>query len=149
MEIILLEKIQNLGDLGALVNVKSGYARNYLIPQGKAVWATADNKVEFEQQRAELESVASDKLNSARARASKMEGVNLEIVAKASEEGHLFGSVTNIEIAEAMVEKELEIQKSEIILSEGPIKTIGDHSVHISLHPEVQLEIAVTVIAEQ
>lgn len=148
MEIILLEKIQNLGDLGTLVNVKSGYARNYLIPQGKAVWATADNKAEFEKDRAELEVAAAGKLDSAKARASAMEGISLEITAKASEEGHLFGSVTNIELAEALLTRDIEIQKSEIILSEGPIKSIGHHSVHISLHPEVQFDIAVTVVAE-
>ena len=149
MEIILLEKVQNLGDLGDLVDVKAGYARNYLIPQGKATFATEQNKSEFEQRRKELEKSAASRLDSARSRAQQMDGLVLEIVRKASEEGKLFGSVSSADIAETVAGRGLTLEKSEIHLDEGALKTAGEHDITISLHPEVHFNIKIIVIAEE
>jgi len=149
MEIILLEKVQNLGDLGDLVDVKAGYARNYLIPQGKATFATEQNKSEFEQRRKELEKSAASRLDSARSRAQQMDGLVLEIVRKASEEGKLFGSVSSADIAETVTGRGLTLEKSEIHLDEGALKTAGEHDITISLHPEVHFNIKIIVIAEE
>lgn len=149
MEIILLEKVQNLGDLGDLVDVKAGYARNYLIPQGKATFATEQNKSEFEQRRKELEKSAASRLESARSRAQQMDGLVLEITRKASEEGKLFGSVSTIDIAETVTGRGLTLEKSEIHLDEGSLKTAGEHDVAISLHPEVHFNIKIIIIGEE
>jgi len=148
MDIILLEKIRNLGDLGAQVSVKPGYGRNYLIPQGKAVRATKENKEIFETRRAELEANAKDSLAKAEARATDFENVVLEITRRASEEGKLFGSVAITDIIEAVTAIGKELDKVEVNLPEGAIKVVGDHSVDISLHPEVNLSLKITVIAE-
>ena len=148
MEIILLEKVRNLGDLGEQVRVRPGYARNYLIPQGKAVPATAENKQAFEARRAELEKANAEALAAARARAATLEGATLQIVAKAGEEGKLFGSVGPADIAEAAGEAGFELAKAEVILSEGPIKVVGDYQVKAALHPEVQVTLTVSVVAE-
>jgi len=148
MEIILLEKIRNLGDLGAQVSVKPGYGRNYLIPHGKAVRATKENKEVFESRRAELEANAMDALAKAQARAAELENVAIEIARRASEEGKLFGSVAITDIIEAVAAIGKELDKVEVNLPEGAIKVIGEHTVDISLHPEVNLSLKVTVISE-
>lgn len=148
MEIILLEKIQNLGDLGDVVTVKPGYARNYLIPQGKASFATEESKAEVERRRQELEAAAQQRLKEARARAETLQGFVVEVSRKASEEGTLFGSVSTADIAETVTVRGADLEKSEIDLSEGPLKTLGEHEVPVSLHPEVQLSIKVIVVAE-
>jgi len=149
MEIILLEKVQNLGDLGDLVDVKAGYARNYLIPQGRATFATEQNKAEFEQHRKELEKAAASRLEDARLRERQMDGLVLEIIRKASEEGKLFGSVSTVDIAETVTGRGMTLEKSEIHLDEGALKTAGEHEIAISLHPEVHFNIKVIVVAEE
>lgn len=148
MQIILLEKIVNLGNLGDLVTVKPGYARNYLVPKGLATVATAENIKMFESRRMELEKASADKLQAAKARANELEGQSVEIAGRASDEGKLFGSVGVIEIADAFTAKGLEITKAEIQLPEGPIKAIGEYEVAASVHPEVNFTIVVKVVAE-
>ena len=148
MEIILLEKIRNLGDLGQQVSVKPGYGRNYLVPQGKAVRATKENQEAFEGRRAELEAAASDSLSKAQARAAEFDGVVIEIARRASEEGKLFGSVAITDIIEAVTATGKELDKVEVNLPEGAIKVIGEHDVDVSLHPEVSLVLKVSVTAE-
>lgn len=148
MQVILLEKIVNLGNLGDLVTVKPGYARNYLVPQGLATVATEANLKRFEERRLELEKASADKLQAAQARAEELAGQTVEIAGRASEEGKLFGSVGVIEISEAFAAKGLEVAKSEIQLPEGPIKLVGDYEVNVSVHSEVSFTINVTVVAE-
>ena len=148
MEIILLEKIRNLGALGDQVKVRAGFARNYLIPYGKAVVATAENKTKFEARRAELEKVQADALGKARARAETLTSAKVQIARKVSEDGTMFGSVGTRDIADAMQQAGFELAKSEIHLSAGPLKTVGDHEVAVSLHPEVNITIIVSVVAE-
>jgi len=148
MEVILLEKIRNLGDLGEQVNVRPGYGRNYLIPSGKAVSANAKNKALFEARRTELEKAQAEALKIAQARAEKMAGATVQIVRKTGEEGTLFGSVGTADIAEAMTQAGFTLAKSEIHLSQGPLKEIGDHEIAISLHPEVHFKIIVSVVGE-
>lgn len=148
MQIILLEKIVNLGNLGDLVNVKPGYARNYLVPQGLATVATAENIKIFESRRMELEKASADKLQAAKARANELNGQSVEIAGRASDEGKLFGSVGVIEIADAFTAKGLEITKAEIQLPEGPIKAVGEYEVAASVHPEVNFTVTVKVVAE-
>ena len=148
MEIILLEKIRNLGDLGDQVTVKPGYGRNYLIPQGKAVRASKENQEIFESRRAQLEAAASEALSKAQARAAELEGVVIEIARRASEEGKLFGSVAVSDIIEAVKATGKELDKVEVNLPEGAIKVIGEHDIDISLHPEVSLTLKVLVTAE-
>ena len=148
MEIILLEKIRNLGDLGSQVSVKPGYGRNYLVPQGKAVRATKENMKVFESRRTELEANAKDALSKAEARAAEFEDVAIEIAHRASEEGKLFGSVAITDIIEAVSATGKHLDKVEVNLPEGAIKVVGEHTVDISLHPEVNLSLKVTVIAE-
>ena len=148
MDVILLEKIRNLGDLGAQVSVKPGYGRNYLIPQGKAVRATKENQEVFDSRRAELEANAMDALAKAQARAAEFEDVTIEIARRASEEGKLFGSVAITDIIEAAAAIGKQLDKVELNLPEGAIKIVGEHTVDISLHPEVNLSLKVNVIAE-
>ena len=148
MEVILLEKIRNLGDLGQQVSVKAGYGRNYLVPQGKAVSATKANQEAFEGRRAELEAAASSALSKAEARAAEFEGVVIEIARRASEEGKLFGSVAITDIIEAVTATGKELDKVEVNLPEGAIKVIGEYDVVVSLHPEVSLTLKISVIAE-
>jgi large subunit ribosomal protein L9 len=148
MEVILLEKIRNLGDLGDQVSVKPGYGRNYLVPQGKAVSATKENQEAFEGRRAELEAAASDALSKAQARAAQFDGVVIEIARRASEEGKLFGSVAITDIIEAVTAVGKELDKVEVNLPEGAIKVIGEHDVDVSLHPEVSLVLKISVSAE-
>ena len=149
MEIILLEKIINLGELGDIVNVKDGYGRNYLIPQGKAKRATDSNKAEFEVKRAELEKQQAALLKAAQKRAKDLDGFVLEVTQKSGIDGKLFGSVTNIDITEALVNGGKEVVKSEIRMPDGPLKNTGEHLITLSLHQEVNVEIKVTVIGEE
>ncbi len=149
MNVILLEKIRNLGDLGQEVRVKPGYGRNYLLPYGKAVVASEDNRAKFEARRAELEKAQADSLSAAQSRADKMDGATVQIVVKAGEEGKLFGSVGAKEIADALTETGFEAERSEVLLPEGPIKEIGDQEIALALHPEVSVKIIVSVVAEQ
>ena len=148
MQVILLEKIVNLGKLGDLVNVKPGYARNYLVPQGLATVATEANIAVFEERRAELEKASADKLQAAQARAKELTGKSVEIASKASDEGRLFGSVGLVEISEAFAAKGMEISKSELQLPEGPFKMIGEYEVLAIVHSEVSFSVNVVVVAE-
>jgi large subunit ribosomal protein L9 len=148
MEIILLEKVANLGTLGDIVKVKDGFGRNFLIPQGKAKRATVANKAEFEARRAELEKQQADILAAAKARAEKLSGQTVEIAQKAGEDGRLFGSVTTLDIATALTAKGLEVAKSEVRLPAGPLKAIGEFPVSIALHHDAVVDITVNVIAE-
>ena len=148
MQVILLEKIINLGNLGDLVTVKPGYARNYLVPKGLATIATEENIKIFEERRQELEKASADKLQAAKARAKELDGQSVEIASKASDEGRLFGSVGLIEISEAFAAKGMELNKAEIQLPEGPFKMIGTYEVAASIHAEVNLTVNVTVVAE-
>ena len=149
MQVILLEKIRNLGGLGEEVKVKSGFARNYLVPYGKAVVANDDNRKQFEARRAELEAAQADALGKAQARATKLDGATVQIVRKVSEDGKLFGSVGMRDIIEAITVAGFEVEKSEIHFDHGPIKDIGDYEVAVSLHPEVNIKIHVSVIGEK
>jgi large subunit ribosomal protein L9 len=148
MDLILLEKVQNLGDLGDLVKVKAGYGRNYLVPQGKAALANKENMALFEARRAELEAAAKDKLGQAQVRQSSLVDVVVEVTANASEEGNLYGSIGPREIAAAVSALGHEINKSEVIMGEGPIRTVGEFDVHVQLHTDVEAIIKVIVNPE-
>lgn len=148
MELILLEKVQNLGDLGEKVKVKPGYGRNYLVPTGKAVPATAKNLADFEARRAELEKVAWKKLSTAEERKTALEGFEVTLSANASDEGKLYGSIGPREIALAVTEKGIQLEKSEVVMGEGPIRYTGEHVVLAHLHADVETEIKVTVNPE-
>ena len=147
MEIILLEKIRNLGNLGDKVVVKAGYGRNYLIPQNKAVFATEKNIEHFEQRRADLEKKAQQELAKAEQRAAKLNDTTVVISAMASDEGKLYGSVGVNEIKDALIAKSLEISKREIMMPEGPIHSIGDYIVEIHVHSDVIANLQVQVVA--
>jgi large subunit ribosomal protein L9 len=149
MQVILLEKISNLGDLGDVVNVKDGFGRNFLIPQGKAKRATEANKAEFEARRAELEKQQAALIKAAEKKAKDLEGFKLDVKQKAGIDGKLFGSVTNIDIAEALTAAKHEVEKSEIRMPDGPIKTTGEHEITIALHHDVTVQIMVSVTAEE
>ena len=149
MEIILLQKVDNVGGIGDLVRVKSGYARNYLIPQGKATLATAENKAKFELRRAELEAKAAAEVAAAQARAKKLEGLTLKIEMQAGAEGKLFGSVGTVDIAEAIAKQGVEVERSEIRLPDGPLRTVGDHQVVLHLHTDVNVEIKIVIEAAE
>jgi large subunit ribosomal protein L9 len=148
MNVILLERIGNLGDLGEEVVVKPGFARNFLIPQGKAVRATTENRAVFEERRAELERLANERLGEARERAGKLEGVSITIVVKAGEEGKLYGSVGTQDIADAVAAKGVEIEKSEVRLPEGTIRAVGEYEIDVQLHSDVLVTIALAVVPE-
>lgn len=148
MEIILLEKVANLGALGDIVKVKDGFGRNFLIPQGKAKRATESNKAEFEARRVELEKQQADILAAAKVRADKLAGQTVEIAQKAGEDGRLFGSVTNHDIAAALTVAGTELSKSEVRLPNGSLKAVGEFPVSIALHHDVVVDITVKVIAE-
>lgn len=148
MQIILMEKVLNLGQLGDVVKVKQGYARNFLIPQGKAKRATEANIKEFEGRRAELEKVAGEKLAAAQARAEKLEGLMVQIPAKAGVDGRLFGSVTNADVAEALSKQGVEVKKFEVQLPNGPMKHVGDFPITLHLHTDVNANITVSVLGE-
>ncbi|MEW5880906.1 MAG: 50S ribosomal protein L9 [Pseudomonadota bacterium] len=149
MQVILLEKVVNLGGLGDVVKVKEGYARNYLIPQGKARRATEAAIKEFEARRAELEKAQSEKLAAAQAVGEKLNGLVLTIPAKAGVDGRLFGSVTNFDIAEALGKQGFQVAKGQIRMPQGPLKMVGEHKVSVALHTDVVVEVGVTVVPEQ
>lgn len=148
MKVILLEKVANLGSLGDIVEVKNGYARNFLIPQGYAKRANAENLKDFEARRAEYERNQADVLANAEVRQSKIQGQVFEIAAKAGVDGKLFGSVTSFDIVEAVKKVGVEIKKSEVTLPNGPLKTVGEFDVSIILHHDVQVNIKVNVVSE-
>lgn len=149
MDVILLEKVVNLGSLGDQVKVKSGYARNFLLPKGKAVMATRDNVAKFEERRAELEAKVAEQVAEARVRAEKLAALGgVTIAANAGEEGKLFGSVTAADIAEALTAGGVEVSKSELKMPEGPIRTIGEHDLMVQLHNDVEQTVRITVVAE-
>ena len=149
MEVILLEKIANLGALGDRVTVKAGYGRNYLIPQAKAVAATADNVEAFESRRAELEKEAAQILSAAEARATAVAALELTISANAGEEGKLFGSVGARDIAQAAADAGVELDRSEIRLPDGPVRVVGEYAIEVGLHPEVETSLKVIVVPEE
>jgi large subunit ribosomal protein L9 len=149
MQVILLEKVVNLGNLGEVVRVKDGYARNFLIPQRKARRATATAVAEFEAKRAELEKVANEKLVAAQAQGEKLSGTTVQIKQKAGVDGRLFGSVTNADIAAAVTKTGFPVEKAQIRMPEGQLKTVGDYTVSVSLHTDVAVEITVAVTGEQ
>ena len=149
MDLILLEKGTNLGDLGDLVKVKSGFGRNYLVPHGKAVPATKDNLAQFETRRAELEAAAADRLGQAQARESGLAEVVVEISANASDEGNLYGSIGPREVASAVSAIGHEISKAEVVMGEGPIRTVGEFDVVVHLHADVETKVKVIVTPEE
>ena len=149
MEVILLQKVANLGSIGDKVRVKPGYGRNFLLPQGKAALATAANLAKFEERRAEHERRAADELTSARKRAAQLENFKLALTAKAGNEGKLFGSIGTSDIAEALTAQGIEIERSEVRLAAGPIRLVGEHNVRLHLHTDVELDLPVTVTAEE
>ncbi|MBC7756937.1 MAG: 50S ribosomal protein L9 [Bdellovibrio sp.] len=148
MQLILLEKVANLGTLGDIVKVKDGFGRNFLIPQGKAKRATEANKAEFAARRAELEKQQADILTVATARGAKLAAYVLTVTQKAGVDGRLFGSVTNGDIAEGLVAAGFEVAKSEVRMPTGPLKTVGDHAVTVALHHDIVVDIVVKVVAE-
>ncbi len=149
MQVILLEKIVNLGGLGDVVKVKDGFARNYLIPHGKAKRATPGNVAEFEQRRAELEQAQAEALAKAQEKGAKLDGLMLQITQKAGVDGKLFGSVTNVDVAEALKVQGFDIPKAAIRMPQGPLKTVGDHPLKIALHADVVVTVTVSVLGEQ
>lgn len=149
MEVILLEKIENLGNIGARVKVKPGYGRNYLLPQGKATLATPENVARFESMRVELERKAGDALTVAQARAQQLAGLQLNLSAKAGTEGKLFGSIGTIDIAEACTRAGVVVDRSEVRLPDGPIRVLGEHHVELHLHTDVNVPLTVTVLPEE
>ena len=148
MQIILLERIEKLGTIGDEVSVKDGYARNFLIPTGKARRATDAAIKEFEVRRADLERVHADRLAEAQAQGERLQGLTLQIAAKAGVDGRLFGSVTNFDVSEALGKQGFSVPKANVRLPVGPLKTIGDHKVSIALHTDVVVEITVSVLGE-
>ena len=148
MQVILLEKIANLGSLGDVVKVKDGFGRNFLIPQGKAKRATEANMAEFEAKKADFEKQQVALLKTAQEKSKKLDGFTLQITQKSGVDGKLFGSVTNFDIAEELVKAGHEIVKSEIRMPEGPLKIVGDHKVSIALHTDVVVEVIVSVLGE-
>ena len=148
MQVILLEKVINLGNLGDVVRVKDGYARNFLIPNKQARRATDSAIKEFEARRAELEKLAAEKLAAAQAEGEKLNGLTLQLSQKAGVDGRLFGSVTNHDIADALVAQGFKVEKAQVRLPNGPLKTTGDHAVVVSLHTDVAVDVNVSVQGE-
>ena len=149
MQVILLEKVANLGGLGDVVKVREGYARNFLIPQGKAKRATRDNLAEFEQRRTELERAQAEQLTAAQDKAARLEGLALQIAQKAGVDGKLFGSVTNADVAEALKAQGFDVPKAAIRMPQGPLKNVGEHQLKIALHTDVVVGVNVNVVPEQ
>ncbi|NPC56602.1 50S ribosomal protein L9 [Caenimonas soli] len=148
MQVILLDKVVNLGNLGEIVKVKDGYARNFLIPQGRARRATEANKAEFEAKRVELEKAAAAKLAEMQKQGEKLAGTTVKLTQKAGVDGRLFGSVTNFDISEELNKQGYKVAKAQVRMPNGPIKTVGDSSVSVALHTDVVVEINVTVLGE-
>ena len=149
MQVILMEKVANLGELGDVVKVKDGFARNYLIPQGKAKRATEANLKAFESRRADLEKAQAETLAKARERGARLEGLTLQITQKAGPDGRLFGSVTNYDIVEALQKQGHEVERANIRMPQGPLKQVGDFPIEIALHTDVTVTINVSVLGEQ
>jgi large subunit ribosomal protein L9 len=149
MQVILLERVINLGQLGDVVKVKEGYARNFLIPQGKARRATDAAIKEFEARRADLEKAQADRLVAAQAEGAKLNGTTVRITAKAGVDGRLFGSVTNYDISEALTKQGFQVNKAQIRMPQGPLKAVGEHAISVALHTDVVAEVKVTVVGEQ
>lgn len=148
MQVILLENIRNLGGFGKTVKVSKGFARNYLVPQGKAVYATKDNLDSFESRRQEYEAMAADKLAQAKTRGEQLGQIGeLTIEANASEEGKLYGSIGTVELAHAIVEKGVEVSRGEILLPHGALRQVGQFNITVALHPEVEIEVVVNIEA--
>ncbi|WP_075792682.1 50S ribosomal protein L9 [Massilia putida] len=148
MQVILLEKVVNVGNLGDVVKVKDGYARNFLIPQKMARRATQAAVAEFEVKRAELEKAAAEKLTAAQAQGDKLNGMTVTIAQKAGVDGRLFGSVTNFDIAEALTKQGFAVEKAQVRMPTGPLKTTGEHPVSVALHTDVVVEITIAVVGE-
>jgi large subunit ribosomal protein L9 len=148
MEVILMEKVANLGELGDVVRVKDGFARNFLIPHGKAKRATEANRKEFESKRAELEKAQAEQLAAAKSRGEKLEGLTLQITQKAGPDGRLFGSVTNYDIVEALKKQGHDVDRSNIRMPQGPLKQVGDFPIQVGLHTDVTVTITVSVLGE-
>lgn len=148
MQVILLDKVVNLGNLGEIVKVKDGYARNFLIPSGRARRATEANKAEFEAKRAELEKAAAAKLAEAQSQGEKLAGTTIKLTQKAGVDGRLFGSVTNFDIAEELNKQGYKVAKAQVRMPNGPIKMVGDSSVSVALHTDVVVDINITVYGE-
>jgi large subunit ribosomal protein L9 len=148
MQVILMEKLANLGNLGDVVKVKDGYARNYLIPHGKAKRATEANIKAFEVRRVELEKTQAEALAKAQERGAKLDGLTLQIVQKAGVDGRLFGSVTNYDIVEALTKQGLEVERSQVRMPDGPLKQVGEYKLQVALHPDVIAAINVAVVGE-
>jgi len=148
MQVILLEKVANLGDLGEVVKVKDGFARNFLIPQGKAKRATEANLKAFETRRAELEKAQAEQLAKARERGAKLDGLTLQIAQKAGVDGHLFGSVTNYDIVEALKTQGHEVERSQVRMPSGPLKQVGEFPIQLQLHTDVVVTVNVAVLGE-
>ena len=149
MQVILLEKIVNLGGLGDVVKVRDGFARNFLIPHGKAKRATPANVAEFERRRADLEQAQADALAKAQEKAAKLEGLMVQITQKAGVDGKLFGSVTNVDVSEALKAHGFDVPKAAIRMPQGPLKQVGDHPIKVALHADVVVTITVSVLGEQ
>jgi large subunit ribosomal protein L9 len=149
MEVILLQKIANLGDIGDRVQVKPGFGRNYLVPGGKATLATPENIAKFESRRAELEAKAASDLTSAKARAAALEGFKLSLTAKAGSEGKLFGSIGTADIAEACQKAGHAIERAEVRLPGGPIRAVGEHVISLHLHSDIDIPVPLTIVAEE
>lgn len=149
MNVILLEKVHNLGELGEQVNVKAGYGRNFLIPQGKAIPANAENVAQLEARRAELEKAAAEKLAAAETRKATLDNLEITISHQAGEEGKLFGSVGTIEIANAITDAGTEVVKSEVRLPEGALRQVGDYEIDLQLHSDVVATVKLSIVAEE
>ena len=149
MDVILLQKVANLGNIGDRVKVKSGFGRNFLLPQGKATLATPDNVARFEARRAELEKSAREHFSSAEQRAAAMKDFKLQITAKAGTEGKLFGSIGTSDIAEAATKAGFAVQRSEVRLPNGALRTVGEHVVNLHLHADIDVSLPVTIVAEE
>jgi large subunit ribosomal protein L9 len=149
MQVILMEKVANLGNLGDVVKVKDGYARNFLIPHGKAKRATPDNLKAFESRRAELEKAQAETLSKAQERGAKLDGLTLQITQKAGPDGRLFGSVTNYDIVEALQKQGHEVERANVRMPQGPLKQVGEYPIGIALHTDVAVTIKVAVLGEQ
>jgi large subunit ribosomal protein L9 len=149
MQVILMEKVANLGELGEVVKVKDGYARNFLIPHGKAKRATDANLKEFEARRGELENAQKAQLAKAQERAAKLEGFTIQITQKAGPDGRLFGSVTNYDIVESLEKQGHEVERSQVRMPQGPLKQVGEFPIEIALHTDVTATIKVAVLGEQ
>jgi large subunit ribosomal protein L9 len=149
MDVILLQKVANLGNIGDRVKVKSGYGRNFLLPKGRATLATADNVARFEARREELEKLAREQLSSAEERGTALKDYKLTITAKAGTEGKLFGSIGTSDIAEALTKQGFKIERAEVRMPNGPLRMVGDHSVGLHLHADIDIPLAVLIVAEE